>query len=177
MPKNRFSDDIEDKNYKEDFKNHIYIKNGSMMERTKQGIYYFSEIEGVIEGIRLDEDAFPFWCIDLRNEKNGELYSLFLHRRSGAFNGLILQLAGKKGLEAIRNRTTIRIEAYCDYIDGVIASYDKIRVYIDGNTVDWAATKLPPIERRMIGNKLVRDYGKRDAMLYFFIDEICEQLV
>ena len=159
-------------------KNCLFIEDGSIVRRTKNHEYYTYYVEGIIEGIRqewITKGLFLF--LELRDEQSDEQFTLGVRFNTGACRGLVLQLAGKKCLEAIREKSNIRIEAQDSNKDPLgYSTYTQVRVFVDGNKADWALTKLPPIEERQFGNRRIKDDSKRLAIISSLIENIKEQL-
>lgn len=155
-------------------RNKIYlnIKEGAIVKRTAQGEERYSYVEGRLEGISQRERTFRgsevviYWYVDLRDEDSGDLYSLGFSFASNTFKSIILQLASDEGLEAVKNRSTLRIEPYSRN------GYDKVQVWGDGVKLDWVVRELPPIEETEVAGRKVRDDSKRMELITSLVEKI-----
>lgn len=154
---------------------YLNIKDGAIVRRTQQGEDRFSFVEGILERIYQRERTFRgnevvlYWYVDLRDE-GGDLYSLGFPYGSNTFKSIVLQLASEKGLQAIGERSAIRIEPYSRN------GFDKVQVYGGGVKLDWVVSKLPPLEEATIGGRIVKDDTKRMELICSCVEKIGKQV-
>lgn len=158
-------------------KTYLNIKDGAIVRRTPEGEEErFTYVEGRLEAISQKERTFRgevvvYWYIDLRDEESGELYSLGSSYGSNTFKSIILQLASEKGLESVKNGSTIRIEPYTKN------GYDKVQVWGEGVKLDWVTNQLPPVEETTIGERRIKDDTKRMALITSLTEQIKSELI
>lgn len=152
-------------------KTYISLSRGKVLKATREAKEYFNYVEGRLDDIYSKQRNFngspsTFWYIDIRD--GGELFSLSIPYDSGTFMSIILQLAS---VEELSKDTMIRIEPYLGE-----NGFTKIKVFADGEKLDWITKELPPIENVMIGAKPVKDNTKRMAYIEYLASMVKERL-
>lgn len=141
------------------------------MKATKDTKDYFNFVEGMLEDVYSKQRNFNgsssmFWYLDIRD--SGELFSLSIPYDSGVFMSIILQLAS---VEDLNKSTSVRIEPYMGE-----NGFTKVKVFADGEKLDWITKELPPIESVMIGSKSVKDNSKRMAYVEYLVSMVQNRL-
>ena len=156
-------------------KTYLNIKEGAVVRRTQEGEKKYSFVAGRLEGITQRERVFKnetvvYWYIDLFDTETGDLYSLGSPYASNTFKSIILQLASKEGLEAVKNGSTVKIEPYLKN------GFSNVQVYTEGIKLGWAVKQLPPLEEATIGGRTIKDDSKRMELICSLVDTVRESL-
>ncbi len=149
----------------------LNLKEGKVVKKNEEGtLEEFSFIEGTLEGIELKDRTFrgevvKYWYINLLDEK-GIFYSLGFYYNSNSFKSIILSLASERGLKAIVLDSPIRIEPY--FHNG----YDKVKVYVGDDRLEWRTKELPPLEEVVVNGSTMKDSSKRMKFISSLVDMI-----
>ena len=147
-------------------KSYLNISGGKIVQRTEDGkTLYFDFVEGELEKIYQRDREFrgekvPYWYLDIRDPKSGELYSLGINASSGVWRSLILSLGSCNNF-----LLPIRISPYHK------GEYDRVSVYSGGERLDWVSD-LPPVEEIEVGGQRIKSVQKREE----FISRIVERI-
>ena len=127
----------------------------------------FSYVEGRLLSIyrktrNYNGEDVEKWFIDLKDEE-GDLYSISFPYSSGTFKSIVLALASWESLNAT---TTTRIEPYQKN------NFTNVKVWADGNKLNWVVSELPPVEAVTIGGKTIKDETKRMSYISSLVEQI-----
>lgn len=152
-------------------KTYLGISHGKVMKATKDTKEYFNFVEGKLEEVyskmrNFNGASAKFWYLDIRD--GGDLFSLSIPYDSGIFMSIILQLAS---VEDLSRDTSIKIEPYLG--DN---GFTKVKVFAEGEKLDWITKELPPIENVQIGSKSVRDNSMRMAYVEYLVSMVNKRL-
>lgn len=148
---------------------YLNISGGKIVRRTDRGPESFDFVEGILDSLSLREREFrgervPYWYLDLRDPQTGDLYTLGLGARSGAWRSLVLALGSCKDFGE-----PIRITPYTK------GGYERVSVYQGGKRLDWVSD-LPPVEEIEVQGQKVKSTQKRDSLILGIAQEIQERL-
>lgn len=157
-------------------KTYLNIKEGAIVKRTAQGEEKYTYVDGYLTSLHQKERSFRgeivmYWYLDLRDGQSNELYSLGFPYGSNTFKSIILQLASDNGLQAIRDRSTLRIEPYRGE-----NGYDKVQVWGEGVKLDWVTRQLPPVMETTVGGRKIKDDTERMNFICSLANKIQEQI-
>lgn len=147
-------------------KSYLNISGGKIVQRTESGkTQTYDYVEGELEKIYQRDREFrgekvPYWYLDIRDPKSGELYSLGINASSGVWRSLILSLGSCTNF-----LLPIRISPYHK------GDYDRVSVYSGGEKLDWVSD-LPPVEEIEVGGMKIKSVEKREAFFRELVDKI-----
>jgi len=148
----------------------LNVTEGKIAKRTDGGrIMTFDYVEGEIERIFAKDREFrgekvPYYYVDLRDPKSGELYSLGLRSASGVWRSLILSLG------SITNfLLPVKINPYRK------GDYDRVAVYQGDQRIDWISD-LPPVEEIEVQGQKVKSTAKRDEYISNLVKSVNDKL-
>lgn len=147
-------------------RNYLNISGGKIVRRTDRGdLESFDYVEGDLERIYTRDREFrgekvPYWYLDLRDPKSGELYSLGINATSGVWRSLILSLGSCTNF-----LLPIRISPYKK------GNYDRVSVYSGGERLDWVSD-LPPVEEVEVGGQRLKSVQKREEFISGLVSRI-----
>ena len=147
-------------------KSYLNISGGKIVQRTESGkTLTYDYVEGDLEKIYMRDREFrgekvPYWYLDIRDPKSGELYSLGINASSGVWRSLILSLGSCTNF-----LLPIRISPYHK------GDYDRVSVYSGGEKLDWVSD-LPPVEEIEVGGMKIKSVEKREAYFRELVDKI-----
>lgn len=149
---------------------YLNISGGKIVRRTDRGLMEsFDYVEGDLEDIYQRDREFrgekvPYWYLDLRDQKSGELYTLGISASSGVWRGIILCLGNCDNF-----LLPIRISPYKK------GDYDRVSVYSGDNKLEWVEG-LPPIEEIKVGGRTVKSVQKREEFILEIVERIRRSL-
>ena len=134
---------------------YLNIAKGKVIRRTDRGEQSFDYVEGDLERIYTRDRIFrgervPYWYLDLRDPKSGELYTLGINASSGVWRSIIMSLGSCTNF-----LLPIRISPYHK------GEFDRVSVYSGGERLDWVEG-LPPVEEINLGGKVIKSVEKRE---------------
>lgn len=144
---------------------YLNISGGKVIKRTDRGSESFDYVEGELERIYRRDREFkgekvPYWYLDLRDPKSGELYSLGINSSSGVWRGIIFSLGSCKNfLLPLR---------FAPYKKG---DFDRISVYSGGERLDWVEG-IPPVEELSFDGNRFKSVAKREDFISGLVDKI-----
>lgn len=147
-------------------KSYLNISGGKIVQRTESGkTQTYDYVEGDLEKIYQRDREFrgekvPYWYLDIRDPKSGELYSLGINASSGVWRSLILSLGSCTNF-----LLPIRISPYHK------GDYDRVSVYSGGEKLDWVSD-LPPVEEIEVGGMKIKSVEKREAFFRELVEKI-----
>ena len=151
-------------------KSYLNLSGGTIVQRTESGkTLYFDFVEGDLERIYQRDREFrgekvPYWYLDIRDPKTGELYSLGINASSGVWRSLILSLGSCTNF-----LLPIRISPYKK------GDFDRVSVYSGEDRLDWVS-ELPPIEEVEVGGVRVKSVQKREEFFLQIVQRINSSL-
>ena len=151
-------------------KSYLNISGGKIVQRTESGkTLTYDYVEGDLEKIYQRDREFrgekvPYWYLDIRDPKSGELYSLGINASSGVWRSLILSLGSCTNF-----LLPIRISPYHK------GDYDRVSVYSGGEKLDWVSD-LPPVEEIEVGGMKIKSVEKREAFFRELVEKINHSL-
>ena len=136
---------------------YLNIAKGKVIRRTDRGEQSFDYVEGDLERIYTRDRIFrgervPYWYLDLRDPKSGELYTLGINASSGVWRSIIMSLGSCTNF-----LLPIRISPYHK------GEFDRVSVYSGGERLDWVEG-LPPVEEINLGGKVIKSVEKREEV-------------
>ncbi|MBO4799415.1 MAG: hypothetical protein J5489_02110, partial [Lachnospiraceae bacterium] len=125
----------------------------------------FDYVEGDLERIYTRDRIFrgervPYWYLDLRDPKSGELYTLGINASSGVWRSIIMSLGSCTNF-----LLPIRISPYHK------GEFDRVSVYSGGERLDWVEG-LPPVEEINLGGKVIKSVEKREEFFSQLVNKI-----
>jgi hypothetical protein len=148
-------------------KTFLNISGGKVVKRTDGGkVETYDYVEGDLERIYQRDREFrgekvPYWYLDLRDSRSGELYSLGINASSGVWRSIILSLGSCSNF-----LLPIRISPYHK------GEYDRVSVYSGGERLDWIAD-LPPVEEIEVSpGRKIKSVDKREE----FISQVVQRI-
>lgn len=151
-------------------KSYLNISGGRIVQRTEGGkTLYFDFVEGDLERIYKRDREFrgekvPYWYLDLRDPKTGEVYSLGINASSGVWRSLIFALGS-----CTEFLSPIRISPYHK------GDYDRVSVYSGGERLDWVEG-IPPVEEINLGGRKIKSVERREEFISGIVDRINQAL-
>ena len=144
---------------------YLNIARGKVIRRTDRGEQSFDYVEGDLERIYTRDRVFrgervPYWYLDLRDPKSGELYSLVINASSGVWRSIIMSLGSCTNF-----LLPIRISPYHK------GDFDRVSVYSGGERLDWVEG-LPPVEEINLGGKVIKSVEKREEFFSQLVNKI-----
>lgn len=144
---------------------YLNIARGKVIRRTDRGEQSFDYVEGDLERIYTRDRVFrgervPYWYLDLRDPKSGELYSLGINASSGVWRSIIMSLGSCTNF-----LLPIRISPYHK------GDFDRVSVYSGGERLDWVEG-LPPVEEINLGGKVIKSVEKREEFFSQLVNKI-----
>ena len=151
-----------------DKKYYLSISEGKIVHNEQGKKEYYGFVEGSLERIYKLERTFNgekvlFWYMDMRGEK-GELYSLALPYKSGAFKSIVLALASEPTI----GLSTVKIEPYEK------GGFTKVVTSCNGKRLDWVTKELPEVNTVYVGGQAVKDDSKRMEYISSLVAQINE---
>lgn len=140
-------------------KTFLNISGGKIVKRTDGGrVQEFDFVEGDLERIYQRDREFrgervPYWYLDIRDPKSGEIYSLGISASSGVWRSLILSLGSCKNF-----LLPIRISPYKK------GEFDRVSVYSGEERLEWVSD-LPPVEEIEVGGQRIKSVQKREEFI------------
>lgn len=150
---------------------YLNIAEGKVVRRTDRGTEKYDFVSGDLERIYSREREFrgekvPYWYLDLRDNKTGDLYTLGINASSGVWRGIIFCL----GSEDFNPLLPVKISPYMS------GEYSRVSVYSGDKKLDWV-TGIPPVEEIQIAEgRRVRSVEKREDFIASLVDRINERL-
>lgn len=152
-------------------KTFLNISGGKVVKRTDRGgVETYDYVEGELERIYQRDREFrgervPYYYLDLRDSKSGELYSLGINASSGVWRSIILSLGSCRNF-----LLPIRISPYHK------GEYDRVSVYSGGERLDWVSD-LPPVEEIEVSpGRRIKSVDKREEFLSQIVQRINKTL-
>ena len=144
---------------------YLNIARGKVIRRTDRGEQSFDYVEGDLERIYTRDRIFrgervPYWYLDLRDPKSGELYTLGINASSGVWRSIIMSLGSCRNF-----LLPIRISPYHK------GDFDRVSVYSGGERLDWVEG-LPPVEEINLGGKVIKSVEKREEFFSQLVNKI-----
>ena len=144
---------------------YLNIARGKVIRRTDRGEQSFDYVEGDLERIYTRDRIFrgervPYWYLDLRDPKSGELYTLGINASSGVWRSIIMSLGSCSNF-----LLPIRISPYHK------GEFDRVSVYSGGERLDWVEG-LPPVEEINLGGKVIKSVEKREEFFSRLVNKI-----
>ena len=144
---------------------YLNIARGKVIRRTDRGEQSFDYVEGDLERIYTRDRVFrgervPYWYLDLRDPKSGELYTLGINASSGVWRSIIMSLGSCTNF-----LLPIRISPYHK------GEFDRVSVYSGGERLDWVEG-LPPVEEINLGGKVIKSVEKREEFFSQLVNKI-----
>ena len=144
---------------------YLNIARGKVIRRTDRGEQSFDYVEGDLERIYTRDRIFrgervPYWYLDLRDPKSGELYTLGINASSGVWRSIIMSLGSCTNF-----LLPIRISPYHK------GEFDRVSVYSGGERLDWVEG-LPPVEEINLGGKVIKSVEKREEFFSQLVNKI-----
>jgi hypothetical protein len=144
---------------------YLNIAKGKVIRRTDRGEQSFDYVEGDLERIYTRDRIFrgervPYWYLDLRDPKSGELYTLGINASSGVWRSIIMSLGSCTNF-----LLPIRISPYHK------GEFDRVSVYSGGERLDWVEG-LPPVEEINLGGKVIKSVEKREEFFSQLVNKI-----
>ena len=144
---------------------YLNITEGKIVRRTDRGVLKYDYVQGNLERIYPKEREFrgekvPYWYIDLKDSKSGDIYSLGLRESSGVWRSLILSLGSAKHF-----LLPVRIVPYRK------GEYDKVLIYLGEERLDWVS-ELPPIDVVEVQGQQIKSTAKRDKFILDLVEEV-----
>lgn len=145
---------------------YLNISGGKIQRRVNERVQSFDYVEGDLEKIYQREREFrgekvPYWYLDIRDPKTGDLYSLGISARSGVWRSLILSL----GSEDFNPLLPVKISPYKK------GDYDRVSVYSGDQKLDWVSD-LPPVEEVVIQGQKITSVAKREIYISDLVKKI-----
>ena len=147
-------------------KTYLNIADGKVVRRTEGGkVERYDYVEGLLERIYTKEREFrgekvPYWYLDLRDSKTGEVYSLGVGASSGVWRSLILSLGSCTNF-----LLPLRISPYRK------GDFDRVSVYSGEDKLEWVSD-LPPVEEVEVGGRRIKSVEKREEFISGIVDRI-----
>ena len=148
-------------------KTYLNIADGKVVRRTEGGkVERYDYVEGLLERIYTKEREFrgekvPYWYLDLRDSKTGEVYSLGVGASSGVWRSIIFNL----GSPQFNPLLPLRISPYMG------GDYCKVSVYSGEDRLDWVEG-IPPVEEILVGGRRVKSAEKREEFISRIVEEV-----
>ena len=144
---------------------YLNITEGKVVRRTDRGVLKYDYVQGNLERIYPREREFrgekvPYWYIDLKDSKTGDIYSLGLRSSSGVWRSIILSLGS-----ADHFLLPVRIAPYRK------GEYDKVLVYLGEDRLDWIS-ELPPVEEVEVQGQIIKSTAKRDEFIVSLVERV-----
>ena len=148
---------------------YLNISGGKIVKRTDRGLETFDYVEGELEKIYKRDREFkgervPYWYLDLRDSKTGELYSLGINASSGVWRGIILSLGSCDNF-----LLPIRIVPYKK------GEFDRVSVYSGEERLDWVEG-VPPVEELSYAGNKFKSVVKREEFISGLVQRINSSL-
>ena len=144
----------------------LNISGGKVVRQTDRGQEKYDFVEGLLVRVYSREREFrgekvPYWYLDLKDQRSGDLYTLGIRASSGVWRSLILSL----GSEDFTPILPVRIVPYKK------GEYDRVSVYSGDTKLDWVSD-LPPVEEIEVAGEKVRSVAKREAFIADVVDKV-----
>lgn len=151
---------------KEQKRIYLNISEGKIRKQTEKGVQMFDYVVGDLERIYSRDREFqgekvPYWYLDLRDGDTGDLYSLGISARSGAWRSLILAL----GSEDFNPLLPVKISTYKS------GQYDRVCVYSGDQRLSWVSD-LPPVEEIEAQGRKIKSVAKREEFISGLVQNI-----
>lgn len=145
---------------------YLNISEGKIQRRTDRGVQSFDYVEGDLEKIYSKDREFrgekvPYWYLDIRDPKSGDLYSLGISAKSGVWRSLVLSL-GSGGFNPL---LPVKINPYKK------GDYDRVSVYSGDQRLDWVS-ELPPVEEIEVQGQRIKSVAKREEFISDLVKKI-----
>ena len=149
---------------------YLNIAEGKVVKRTDRGTEKYDFVEGDLEKIYSREREFrgekvPYWYLDLRDSKTGDLYTLGINASSGVWRGIIFCL----GSEDFNPLLPLKISPY------VSGEYSRVSVYSGDTRLDWVSG-IPQVEEVEVGGQKVRSVRRREEFISDLVRKVNERL-
>lgn len=149
---------------------YLNIAEGKIVKRTDRGTEKFDFVSGDLERIYSKEREFrgekvPYWYLDLRDSKSGDLYTLGVNASSGVWRGIIFCL----GSEDFNPLLPIKLSPY------VSGEYSRVSVYSGDKRLEWVSG-VPPVEEVEVNGRRVRSVDKREEFISGLVRSINARL-
>lgn len=150
---------------------YLNIAEGKVVKRTDRGTEKYDFVSGDLERIYSREREFrgervPYWYLDLRDPKTGDLYTLGINASSGVWRCIIFSL----GSPDFNPLLPLKVSPY------VKGDYSRVSVYSGDKRLDWVSG-IPPVEEIEIAEgRIVRSVEKREDFIVSLVDRINERL-
>lgn len=149
---------------------YLNVADGKIVKRTDRGTEKFDFVSGDLEKIYTREREFrgekvPYWYLDLRDSKSGDLYTLGINASSGVWRGIIFCL----GSEEFNPLLPVKIAPYMS------GEYSRVSVYSGEDRLDWVSG-IPPVEEVEVGGRRVRSVEKREEFISGIVKRVNERL-
>ena len=145
---------------------YLNVSEGKVIRRTEGGkVERYDYVEGLLERIYQRDREFrgekvPYWYVDLRDSKTGDLYSLGFGASSGVWRSLILSLGSCTNF-----LLPLRISPYRK------GDFDRVSVYSGEDKLEWVSD-LPPVEEIEVGGRRIKSVEKREEFISGIVDRI-----
>jgi hypothetical protein len=145
---------------------YVSIKDGRLITKSAGGEDQSHDyLEGRLIDLKRKEKEFggekvTQYHFEFKDDE-GELYILSTGERGGVARSLINSLASMQGREGV-----LRVVAYAK--DG----YSKVRLYQNGEPLDWKCKKIPAVEEKTLGGQKIKDETKRIEFFRNMAEEI-----
>lgn len=152
-------------------KTFLNISGGKIVKRTDGGrVQEFDFVEGDLERIYQRDREFrgervPYWYLDIRDPKSGEIYSLGISASSGVWRSLILSLGSCTNF-----LLPIRISPWKK------GEFDRVSVYSGEERLEWVSG-LPPVEEIEVSpGRFIKSVDKREEFISGIVRRINHSL-
>ena len=151
-------------------RSYLNIAGGKIVRKTERGtLERFDFVVGDLENIYKGDREFrgekvPFWYLELRDPKSGELYTLGVNANSGVWRCIIFALGNCTNF-----LPPIRIAPYKK------GQYDRVSVYSGGERLEWVSN-LPPVEEIEVQGEVIKSVKKREDFIASLVDKINSHL-
>ena len=149
---------------------YLNIAEGKIVKRTDRGTEKYDFVEGELERIYSREREFrgekvPYWYLDLRDGKSGDLYTLGINASSGVWRGIIFCL----GSEEFNPLLPLKI---APYIGG---EYSRVSVYSGDKRLDWVSG-IPQVEEIEVGGQKIKSVQRREEFISGLVRRVNERV-
>ena len=149
---------------------YLNIAEGKVVKRTDRGTEKFDFVSGDLERIYSKEREFrgekvPYWYLDLRDSKTGDLYTLGINASSGVWRGIIFCL----GSEDFNPLLPLKLSPY------VSGEYSRVSVYSGDKRLEWVSG-IPPVEEVSVEGRKIRSVAKREEFISGLVNTINARL-
>lgn len=149
---------------------YLNIAEGKIVKRTERGTEKYDYVSGDLERIYPREREFrgervPYWYIDIRDTKTGDLYTLGINASSGVWRGIIFCL----GSPELNPLLPVKISPYMS------GDYSRVSVYSGETKLDWVSG-IPPVEEVEVDGRRIKSVQRREEFISGLVESLNERL-